>query len=74
MSTVFQEEMRARGLSTAALLRKANAYHSSAGILTGKMKAGPRMRSRLAEAMGRPIEELFDSEGWALSAATSAVS
>lgn len=67
--TAIRAARESRCLQQSELARAANLHRSVLSKLeTGADKAGPVVRSRLAEALCRPIGELFDGAGWPLEA------
>ncbi|GMU51060.1 MAG: hypothetical protein AMXMBFR33_02060 [Candidatus Xenobia bacterium] len=65
VDTVIRWARQERGIQMAALARAANLTDSNLSRLeTGKNKAGPSVRARLAAALAIPEGELFDNSGW----------
>lgn len=69
MATKLRKLRLALGLSAADLARQSDTYCPLIYKLeTGGEKAGPRVRPRVAAALGVAESELFDAQGWPLPA------
>lgn len=69
MSTQLRKFRLALGLTAPGLARKSDTHTPLVYKLeNGREKAGPRVRARMAAALGQPESALFDPQGWPLSA------
>ncbi len=72
--TVIKARKLQLGMTTAELGRLTDSYPSNLyRIEGGNSKAGKPLRGRIAVALGMPVEDLFDAQGWPLYSAVPTV-
>jgi transcriptional regulator with XRE-family HTH domain len=74
MTTMIQVAMEAAGLGMPEFSRAVGTHPSNLYRLrAGKTPAGPRVRARVAQTLGCPVEELFAPDGWPLESESAHV-
>lgn len=73
MATVIHAAIEAAGLDMAEFSRAIGSHPSNCYRLrAGKAPAGPRVRAKVARALGIEERALFDKAGWPLEVAEAA--
>jgi transcriptional regulator with XRE-family HTH domain len=67
--TKIKATLEAQGLTQTHLAQRANMHSTTVSrLVAGSAKAGPSIRSRVADALGINADKLFDADGWPLPA------